>query len=294
MAAAVEQVDRRPGCVGAPGQQRRLLAVRRGRDAATSRASAAQFETNVFGLLRMSSAGASRRCASGVRAGSSTSASMGGRLTFPGGGVYHATKYAVEALSDAMRFEVAGIRRQGRAHRARASSRPTSTTTAVASVDTSHDDGPTPSSTAWSRRRPTERLHGSDRHSSAAGRRRVARRSIEKALTAGAPEGPLHGHAVGEAGAHPTRGDARPALGPLDALAVPRPRPLIQGRLGASVWRARSRVSNQTVPTCQSTTRRTKAAHQADIVCAIASWGSRNNAHVDPITSALRTSKAVR
>jgi short-subunit dehydrogenase len=35
--------------------------------------------------------------------------SMGGRLTFPGGGIYHATKYAVEALSDAMRFEVRGF-----------------------------------------------------------------------------------------------------------------------------------------------------------------------------------------
>ena len=26
-------------------------------------------------------------------------ASMGGKLTFPGGGLYHATKYAVEAIS---------------------------------------------------------------------------------------------------------------------------------------------------------------------------------------------------
>ena len=33
--------------------------------------------------------------------------SMGGRLTFPGGGAYHATKYAVEAMSDALRMEVA-------------------------------------------------------------------------------------------------------------------------------------------------------------------------------------------
>jgi NAD(P)-dependent dehydrogenase (short-subunit alcohol dehydrogenase family) len=32
--------------------------------------------------------------------------SMGGRLTFPGGGAYHASKYALEALSDALRFEV--------------------------------------------------------------------------------------------------------------------------------------------------------------------------------------------
>jgi short-subunit dehydrogenase len=35
--------------------------------------------------------------------------SMGGRLTFPGGGAYHATKYSLEALSDALRFEVRGF-----------------------------------------------------------------------------------------------------------------------------------------------------------------------------------------
>ena len=34
---------------------------------------------------------------------------MGGKLVFPGGGAYHATKFAVEAFSDAMRFEVAGF-----------------------------------------------------------------------------------------------------------------------------------------------------------------------------------------
>jgi short-subunit dehydrogenase len=34
---------------------------------------------------------------------------MGGRLTFPGGGLYHASKYAVEAISDALRFEVRGF-----------------------------------------------------------------------------------------------------------------------------------------------------------------------------------------
>src|SRR4029078_1553511 len=30
-------------------------------------------------------------------------------FTFPGGGHYHATKYAVEAISDALRFGVAGF-----------------------------------------------------------------------------------------------------------------------------------------------------------------------------------------
>jgi NAD(P)-dependent dehydrogenase (short-subunit alcohol dehydrogenase family) len=35
--------------------------------------------------------------------------SMGGRMTLPGGAFYHATKYAVEALSDAMRFELQGF-----------------------------------------------------------------------------------------------------------------------------------------------------------------------------------------
>jgi NAD(P)-dependent dehydrogenase (short-subunit alcohol dehydrogenase family) len=36
-----------------------------------------------------------------------TVGSMGGRLTFPGGGWYHASKYALEALHDALRVEVA-------------------------------------------------------------------------------------------------------------------------------------------------------------------------------------------
>ena len=67
-----------------------------------------QFETNVFGLVRMCQLvlpGMRRR-----RSGRIVNlSSMGGKLTWPGGGAYHGTKYAVEALSDALRFEVAGF-----------------------------------------------------------------------------------------------------------------------------------------------------------------------------------------
>jgi short-subunit dehydrogenase len=67
-----------------------------------------QFETNVFGLVRMSQlvlpGMRERRYGRIVNL-----SSMGGRLTFPGAGIYHATKHAVEAISDALRFEVAGF-----------------------------------------------------------------------------------------------------------------------------------------------------------------------------------------
>jgi NADP-dependent 3-hydroxy acid dehydrogenase YdfG len=67
-----------------------------------------QFETNVFGLVRMC-----QLVLPGMRDqgwGKIVNvSSMGGRLTFPGGGFYHATKYSVEAISDALRFEVRGF-----------------------------------------------------------------------------------------------------------------------------------------------------------------------------------------
>jgi NAD(P)-dependent dehydrogenase (short-subunit alcohol dehydrogenase family) len=67
-----------------------------------------QFETNVFGLLRMC-----QLVLPGMREqgwGKIVNlSSMGGRLVFPGGGLYHATKYAVEAISDALRYEVQGF-----------------------------------------------------------------------------------------------------------------------------------------------------------------------------------------
>ena len=68
----------------------------------------AQFETNVFGLVRMCQLvlPGMRRQRYGRIVNVS---SMGGKLVFPGGGAYHGSKYAVEALSDALRFEVRGF-----------------------------------------------------------------------------------------------------------------------------------------------------------------------------------------
>ena len=67
-----------------------------------------QFETNVFGLVRMC-----QLVLPGMRARGDgrivNMSSMGGNFTFPGAGAYHASKYAVEALSDALRFEVKGF-----------------------------------------------------------------------------------------------------------------------------------------------------------------------------------------
>jgi NADP-dependent 3-hydroxy acid dehydrogenase YdfG len=67
-----------------------------------------QFGTNVFGLLTMT-----RTVLPAMRSRGSgriiNVSSLVGRTTFAGMGVYGATKYAVEALSDALRQEVAGF-----------------------------------------------------------------------------------------------------------------------------------------------------------------------------------------
>jgi NAD(P)-dependent dehydrogenase (short-subunit alcohol dehydrogenase family) len=64
-----------------------------------------QFETNFFGAVRLCQLvlPAMRAQRSGRIINMS---SMGGRLTFPGGGIYHATKFALEAVSDVLRWEV--------------------------------------------------------------------------------------------------------------------------------------------------------------------------------------------
>lgn len=64
-----------------------------------------QFETNVFGLVELTQRVLPAMRAKG-RGKIINVSSMGGRMTLPGGGAYHASKYAVESLSDALRLEV--------------------------------------------------------------------------------------------------------------------------------------------------------------------------------------------
>jgi NAD(P)-dependent dehydrogenase (short-subunit alcohol dehydrogenase family) len=107
MAAAVQAVEEKEGAVGVlvnnagysqsgAVEEVPLDDVRR------------QFETNVFGLVRMCQLAlpGMRRQGWGKIVNVS---SMGGKLVFPGGGFYHGTKYAVEAISDALRWEVRGF-----------------------------------------------------------------------------------------------------------------------------------------------------------------------------------------
>jgi short-subunit dehydrogenase len=66
----------------------------------------AQFDTNVFGLMAVTRAFLPKM--QERRAGRIVNlSSIGGRVTFPLFGAFHASKYAVEALSDALRMELA-------------------------------------------------------------------------------------------------------------------------------------------------------------------------------------------
>ena len=107
MRAAVETVERGEGAVGVlinnagyglegAFEEVPMAEIRR------------QFETNVFGLVALT-----KMVLPGMRRqrwGRVVNlSSMGGKLTFPGGAYYHATKFAVEAMSDVLRFEVRGF-----------------------------------------------------------------------------------------------------------------------------------------------------------------------------------------
>src|SRR5688572_9658489 len=104
MRAAVEEVERAEGAVGVLVNNAGY-SQSGGVESVPLDDARRQFETNVFGLARLTQLvlPGMRRQGWGRVVNVS---SMGGRLTFPGGGWYHASKPAVEALSDALRFEV--------------------------------------------------------------------------------------------------------------------------------------------------------------------------------------------
>ncbi|RTL53805.1 MAG: SDR family NAD(P)-dependent oxidoreductase [Bradyrhizobiaceae bacterium] len=64
-----------------------------------------QFETNVFGGLRLAQLVLPAMRSAG-RGRIVNVSSVAGRVSIPGGGAYHATKFAIEALADALRPEV--------------------------------------------------------------------------------------------------------------------------------------------------------------------------------------------
>src|SRR3954449_3653000 len=107
MAAAVKAVEEAEGAVGVlvnNAGYRQSGAV----EPVPMDAVRRQFDSNVFGLVRMC-----QLALPGMRAQHwgriINISSMGANLVFPGGGAYHATKFSVNALSDALRFEVKGF-----------------------------------------------------------------------------------------------------------------------------------------------------------------------------------------
>jgi short-subunit dehydrogenase len=107
MRAAVDTVERAQGAVGVlinnAGYSQSGAIETVSLDAARR-----QFETNIFGLVRLTQLVLvnmrAQRWGKIVNVGS-----MGGRLSFPGAGHYHASKHALEAISDALRFELRGF-----------------------------------------------------------------------------------------------------------------------------------------------------------------------------------------
>ena len=104
MRAAVEQIVAKEGAVGALVNNAGYGQVGSVEDLSMEDVRV-QFDTNFFGLMQLT-----KLVIPGMRTQGwgriVNVSSMGGKIVLPGFGVYHATKFAVEAISDAMRFEL--------------------------------------------------------------------------------------------------------------------------------------------------------------------------------------------
>jgi NAD(P)-dependent dehydrogenase (short-subunit alcohol dehydrogenase family) len=107
MRAAVATVETEQGAVGTLVNNAGY-AVSGAIEATALDAIRKEFETNVFGYVQMA-----QLVLPGMRGRGSgriiNVSSVAGRVTMPGAGAYAATKYAIEAISDALRFEVRGF-----------------------------------------------------------------------------------------------------------------------------------------------------------------------------------------
>ena len=108
MRAAVDTVEQARGRGRGADQQRRLQPERRDRDGARWRPCGGSSRRTSSGSCASRSSSC-RRCARSAGARSSTSARWAAACRSPAAGNYHATKYALEAISDALRFELRGF-----------------------------------------------------------------------------------------------------------------------------------------------------------------------------------------
>jgi short-subunit dehydrogenase len=107
MAAAVAVVEAEHGAVGSLVNNAGY-AVSGAIETQSVDAIRTEFETNLFGGLRLAQLvlPGMRRARTGRIVNLS---SVAGRVTMPGAGAYAASKYAIEAISDALRFELRGF-----------------------------------------------------------------------------------------------------------------------------------------------------------------------------------------
>ena len=125
--------------------------------------------------------------------------SMGGQLVFPGGGFYHATKYAVEAISDALRFEVKGFGIDVVLIEPGLIRTEFGETAAAGVTEAGAGEGDYARlQRPRRRRRPRASTSPAARSRGSAAPPEAVAKVIEKALTAKRPARPLHGHALGE------------------------------------------------------------------------------------------------